>query len=118
MRSITLAAVPAPSVRFVCAAFMALCACSGPAMPMDASIDARIDAGRDSAIVGDAGPPVYTVRSCDLTVRYAPPVGVTRMRIAGEFTDWATAPLEMRDDDGDGSYEITLSPSARLQAGQ
>jgi glycosidase len=67
----------------------------------------------------DAGREVrWGTRSCDVTVRYAPPVGETRVRIAGEFTNWGDAPLPLRDDDRDGTYEIILSPNPRLTPGE
>ena len=31
---------------------------------------------------------------------------------------WADAPIAMRDDDGDGRFEVSLSPNARLVSGQ
>ncbi|MGE0784440.1 MAG: alpha-amylase family glycosyl hydrolase [Sandaracinaceae bacterium] len=85
-----------------------------------AASDGGEDAGdeRDGGSRVDAGVVSYPARSCDLTLRYAPPVGAGRVQVAGTFTDWQSAPLDMRDDDGDGVYEITLSPNARLASGQ
>lgn len=102
--------------------------CGGPPPPADGGADARApgpdadahpDGGADGGgVLPDGGAARWGARSCDLTVRYAPPVGVSRVRIAGEFTGWADAPQPLRDDDGDGTYEITLSPSARLVPGE
>lgn len=101
------------------------------------STPAGVDAGRDGGGppgdggrvedggIGDAEvPPTdggvthWAARSCDLTIRHAPRVGASTVRLAGELTGWADAPLDMRDDDGDGTYEITLSPNPRLMPGQ
>jgi glycosidase len=83
----------------------------------DASGDASV--GLDAEIPDDAGTTgSWPTRSCDLTIRHAPPSSATRVRIAGEFTGWADAPLDMRDDDGDGTFEITFSPNARLAPGE
>ncbi len=104
-------------------------ACAGPLPQADAGADARVvhddagtddhDAARDGGgALPDAGAARWGVRSCDYTLRYAPPVGVSDVQVAGEFTGWADAPLPLRDDDGDGVFEITLSPSARLSPGE
>ena len=83
------------------------------------SIDAgSIDAGSIDAGSIDAGAAAWRMRSCDLTVRHAPRVGVTRVRLAGEHTSWEAMPIDLRDDDGDGTYEVTLSPGPRLTPGQ
>ncbi len=102
-------------------------ACGGPPPAADAGArdggarDARVDepdAADGGGALPDAGTARWGVRSCDLTIRHAPPVGVSDVRIAGEHTGWADAPLPRRDDDGDGTYEITFSPSARLSPGE
>lgn len=101
-------------------------ACGGPPPALDGGSDARVpeldgasDAGVDGGgVLPDAGSARWGVRSCDVTIRHAPPVGVSSVQIAGEFTGWADAPQPLRDDDGDGTYEITLSPSARLVPGE
>ena len=59
----------------------------------------------------------WPVRGCELTLRHTPPLGASSVLVAGEFTDWESAALPMRDDDGDGTFELTLAPSARLEAG-
>ncbi len=102
--------------------------CGGPPPTADGGADAgrAIDGGprdasirpSDGSVLPDAGSARWGTRSCDLTIRHAPPRGVSDVRIAGEFTGWAAAPLPLRDDDGDAVYEITLSPSARVVSGE
>lgn len=85
--------------------------------PIDAANEG--DAGQDASAAVDAGSEArWGVRSCDLTLRYAPRRGERDVRVAGEFTSWADAAQPMRDDDGDGVYELTLSPNARLVPGE
>ncbi len=95
---------------------------------------ARPDAGRDATTDGampvdaesgtpDAGPPktfdlppgAYPARACDVLVRTtAPDAG--SVRIAGEFTDWATAPRDL-ERQADGAWQIRLAPDDRLRSG-
>jgi len=80
-----------------------------------------IDAGLDAHVPGvDAGdtPVAWPARGCDVTLRHAPSAGASSVRVAGEFTDWEAGALDLRDDDGDGTYEITLSPNPRLTPGE
>jgi len=65
----------------------------------------------------DGGTPGFAARTCELTLRHAPRVGATSVQIAGEFTGWGDAPIPMTDDDGDGTYEVTLSPGPGLEPG-
>ena len=85
--------------------------------PMDGG---GTDAGPGDAAVPalDAGMASWGARECDVTVRYAPPSGAGSVRIAGEFTDWEASPIDLRDDDGDGVFEVTLMPNARLVSGE
>lgn len=95
------------------------------------------DAGRDAATPRDGGsapdgatpddaavPPTdagvtgFAARDCDLTIRHAPRVGASTVQLAGEFTGWADAPIDMVDHDGDGTFEVTLSPGPGLMPGQ
>ncbi|HJL15924.1 MAG TPA: alpha-amylase family glycosyl hydrolase [Sandaracinaceae bacterium LLY-WYZ-13_1] len=89
---------------------------------MDDDGGAAVDGGSaDGGTGDDAGAPAdvrWAARSCDLTLRHAPRVGASSVQVAGEFTGWGDAPIEMRDDDRDGTYEVTLSPSPRLTSGQ
>lgn len=82
--------------------------------------DARVvpDAADDASLPGDAGQANWAARSCDLTVSHAAGPGVTTVQIAGSFTSWGDAPLDLRDDDGDGIFTITLSPNPRLTSGE
>lgn len=108
-------------------------ACGGSPPEVDAGVDGgelQLDGGRDGGgrdgggpvdggeLLPDGGVVRWASRSCDVTVRFAPPVGQRDVRIAGEFTGWGDAPLPLRDDDGDGTFEITLSPSPRLVPGE
>ncbi len=105
-------------------------ACTDHGAPEDGGSDATSDgtlpdsAAPDASDAGDSGtvdaaiPPLAAPpRSCALTLSYAPPVGASRVQLAGEFTDWADAPIEMLDADGDGTFEVTLEPSDRLTPG-
>ena len=81
--------------------------------------DGAVDAGPDARVPPiDAGQAMWGTRSCDLTLRHAPWAGASRVQVAGEFTDWDAAALDLRDDDGDGTFEIVLSPNARLVSGE
>jgi glycosidase len=53
----------------------------------------------------------FGARSCTLTLRYAS--GAGEVKLAGEFTDWADGAVPMTKSGGE--FEITLSPSAKLQ---
>ena len=103
-----------------------------PAAP-DAALDAgprpdgALDAGSDAGLAPDgaidppdSGPPPqarFAARSCDVTIAHAPRVGASSVQLAGDFTGWADAPIELRDDDGDGRFSVTLSPNPRLASG-
>lgn len=116
------------------AAVLLATACGDPPAGADGGTDAGsvdaaapgTDAGpRVDGAIGDARvPPAdggtvrWAARSCDRTVRHAPRAGASSVQLAGEFTGWGEAPIEMRDDDGDGTYEVTLSPNPRLTPGE
>ena len=72
------------------------------------------DGGKEQTeIVFDASTS-FGKRSCALTVRFA---GTANdVKLAGEFTGWATSPLPMTKT-GTG-YEVTLQPGAALLGGQ
>lgn len=66
----------------------------------------------------DLGAPVsWPARSCALTLRYEAPQGTQEVFVAGEFTGWADAPLPMQDLDGDGIFEVELTPQMGLMPG-
>lgn len=104
-------------------------ACVEPPAGADSGVDAASmvtrDAGfgrdassEDAASLGmDGGAVRWAARSCDLTLRHAPRAGASSVRLAGEFTGWESALIDLRDDDGDGTYEVTLSPNAHLTPG-
>ncbi len=110
------------------AALLLATACAGsPPIPDggDAGVDpsdggALPDGGGHDAFVPplDAGMASWGARDCAVTVRHAPPSGAGSVRLAGEFTDWESGAIELRDDDGDGVFEVTLLPSARLVSGE
>ena len=78
----------------------------------------------DGAAPGDGGPgktevgfPVGTKfdkRSCNLRLRYKGTAG--SVKVAGEFTDWATSPVDMTRT-GDG-FSVDLAPGPKLEAGK
>ncbi|MBX3275840.1 MAG: hypothetical protein KF729_36620 [Sandaracinaceae bacterium] len=77
-----------------------------------------MDGGLDAHVPPiDAGMASWGARACDVTLRHTAPSVSSSVRLAGEFTDWESGALTMRDDDRDGVFEITLSPSARLASG-
>ena len=46
----------------------------------------------------------------DVTFKYEPQIDdIISVYLAGSFNNWATKKLEMKDEDGDGTYEITIS---------
>lgn len=100
--------------------------CDGVQPADDAAVDAMapvdgtvaVDGGVDARVPEDAGQARWATRSCDHTVRYAGGPGVSRVQIAGSFTSWGDAPIDLRDDDGDGVFTVTLSPNPRLTAGE
>jgi len=55
----------------------------------------------------------FAKRDCTLTLRYEGAAG--DVKLAGEFTNWATAPLPMTKTPT--GFEIKLEPSAKLQGG-
>jgi len=59
----------------------------------------------------------WPARSCDLTVDYAAPAGTASVALASEFNGWSDSADPMADDDGDGVFSVTLSPSDALASG-
>lgn len=44
----------------------------------------------------------------EITFRYTPNISANRVNIAGSFNGWSTDATPMSDDDGDGTWEVTL----------
>lgn len=99
--------------------FLPLLAACGPGEPSpdapdaaddgggpDADADADADVPVDGLDVPDGGTPV---RSCDVVVTYRSASPVRNLAIAGEFNGWSTTAHPLRDDDGDGRFEVVLS---------
>lgn len=80
----------------------------------DAQGDAQSDGNSDTRDTGP-GAVSWEARGCDFTLAYTPAASVASVQVVGEFVD---APLELEDGDGDGTFEIVLSPSARLRGGE
>ncbi|MBX3186178.1 MAG: hypothetical protein KF819_04150 [Labilithrix sp.] len=86
---------------------------AGPAAPSPSQDGGPSpDGGEQTDIVFEPGT-TFAKRDCTLTVRFAGPAG--EVKVAGEFTDWGASPLPMNKV-GSG-FELTLSPSVKLQAG-
>ena len=56
----------------------------------------------DSEGLASAAP----ARSCEVTLTHTPEGSVDTLQVAGTFSDWE--PLDMSDDDGDGTWELWL----------
>jgi glycosidase len=71
------------------------------------------DGGREETEIVFDKSTTFGKRDCTLTVRYAGTAN--EVKLAGEFTDWATSPLPMTKTAT--GFELTLAPSAKLQGG-
>jgi glycosidase len=104
-------------------ALFGVLACGGCAEQNDrVAVDAASDAGVADALgpdvgIGDLAPPtdaavVYGERDCRSQFRFEPAQPVAEVRLIGEW-DWSLSP-ELKDDDGDGVYELsqTLPPGS------
>lgn len=49
-------------------------------------------------------------RTCAITLRYRPPAPASSVTVPGEWNGWDKNALPMRDDDQDGTWEVTLGP--------
>ena len=72
------------------------------------------DGGKEETDIVFADGTTFAKRDCTLTIRWAG--GGTDVKIAGEFTSWATSPLALTKT-GSG-HEITLSPGPTLEGGK
>jgi glycosidase len=79
--------------------------------------------GRPDAGVGADARPAAPItfratetRSCSVTLRAQLP-GAARAQVAGEFTGWGDAPLDMVADGG-GAFSLALGPEAGLEPGR
>ena len=71
------------------------------------------DGGKEQTEIVFDKSTTFGKRSCNLTVRFA---GTANdVKLAGEFTDWATSPLPMTKTAS--GFELTLQPGAKLQGG-
>lgn len=103
----------------------AACASNGDDEP--ASVSPSPDGGKTPATDGggttDGGPAstdivfpkdtAFEKRSCSLKVTFTG--GAGEVKLAGEFTDWATGAIPMTKTAS--GFELTLAPSAKLQGG-
>ena len=71
------------------------------------------DGGREATEIVFDKSVSFAKRACTLTLRFAGPAN--DVKLAGEFTDWATSPLPLAKT-GSG-FEVTLQPGAKLQGG-
>ena len=71
------------------------------------------DGGKEATDIVFDKSTTFGKRTCSLTVRVAG--GGNDVKLAGEFTDWATSPLTMTKTAT--GFELTLQPSAKLQGG-
>jgi len=77
----------------------------------DAGEDVIEDAGEDATEdtggpdVGPDGPPT---RDCMTTLTFTPAPGTSTVSIGGPFNGWTEGVDNLTDDDGDGTWEITL----------
>jgi len=71
------------------------------------------DGGKEQTEIVFDKSTTFGKRACSLTLRYSG--AGNEVKLAGEFTDWATSPLTMTKTAT--GFEITLQPSAKLQGG-
>ena len=71
------------------------------------------DGGKEETEIVFDKSTTFGKRACTLTVRYAG--AGTEVKLAGEFTDWATGALPMTKTAS--GFELTLQPSGKLQGG-
>ena len=78
----------------------------------DAGTDGGPGKEETDIVFGDGAK--FAPRACTLTLKYQGNAGA--VKVAGEFTDWATSAMPMTKNGA--SFEITLSPGPKLEAGK
>jgi glycosidase len=76
--------------------------------------DTTSDGGKQETDIVFDPSTTFAKRDCSLTLSWSG--SASDVKLAGEFTDWATSPLTMTQ--GGSGFSITLQPSPTLTAGQ
>jgi len=117
-------AVALPVLFVLCGSVAAACGSSqeDPGAPITPGIEAgppgetgapATDGGKEETEIVFGKDTSFGKRSCTLTIPYGG--AGTDVKIAGEFTDWATSPLALTKTNS--GFAITLQPGPKLQGG-